>query len=167
MQKVYALSFLLFRKMIEQNKINDITVSNKDALFICIHNTKYESLLTNSYYTNQPLLQNCDNVLNVWFDDIEHPHKDKYGHTHIGMQPNQAKEIVEFIIRNSNKQLAFVHCAAGVSRSDSVAQFIADLWHIPHHTFIRMNPSISVKSHFTKTLNEALAIYEKDKITGN
>lgn len=155
MQKVYALSFLLFKKMIQENKINDITVCNKDALFICIHNTKYESL-ANGYYTNQPLLQNCANVLNVWFDDLDFSYKDKDGHTHTGLQPEQAKEIVEFIRANKNKQLAIVHCAAGVSRSGSVAQFIADMWHIPYDKFTRMNPSISVKAHFTQTLNEAL-----------
>lgn len=68
------------------------------------------------------------NVLNLDFDDIDRPSMDiGNGRVALGISPEQAAQVVEFI--ESHKDCDFyIHCHAGVSRSRAAAQFILDAY---------------------------------------
>lgn len=69
---------------------------------------------------------NHPNVLNLDYDDL---FSDKMyeGHLFKAMSDDQALESVEFIERNLNKNF-YIHCHAGISRSQAYFRFITDFY---------------------------------------
>lgn len=70
---------------------------------------------------------NCHNVLNLEFDDIDEESKDWKGQTFYGITEEQAKQCVEFIEQNRGKNF-YIHCRAGKSRSQGICRYILDMY---------------------------------------
>lgn len=70
---------------------------------------------------------NCYNVLNLEFDDIDEESKDWKGQTFYGITEEQAKQCVEFIEQNKGKNF-YIHCRAGRSRSAGICRYILDMY---------------------------------------
>jgi predicted protein tyrosine phosphatase len=72
------------------------------------------------------------------------------------MNNEQAKQIIDFIEANKDKEICIVHCAAGISRSGAVGTFINDLYGEPYEVFRMINPYIHPNSHVLSTLRKML-----------
>lgn len=68
--------------------------------------------------------ENHENVLNLEFDDID-KEEERFGAQDIlyGMTKDQAQEVVDFITKNKDRSFT-ICCAAGMSRSQAVGNFI-------------------------------------------
>ena len=79
---------------------------------------------------NNHWLPNCKNVLNIDFDDV-----DNFGVLKFrgALNDEVAKDIVNFIFKNENKNNFFIHCSAGISRSGAVASVIYDYFKSLHN----------------------------------
>jgi hypothetical protein len=84
-------------------------------------------------------IPSCSNVLNINFNDITN---DKDG----AITSSQAKEIVDFFLRNEDKRVFYIHCGAGISRSGAVASFIYDY-------FRNRDISIKIEPKYPEMLN--------------
>lgn len=105
-----------------------------DVAFISICDPCYEDKSLDLYHWFK---HNSDTVINLDFHDIESYALPGDGRVK-GMSDEQAKSLFEFIKRNLGKHF-FIHCAAGVSRSQGVAKFITDIYHdlYPKETALR------------------------------
>ena len=54
----------------------------------------------------------------------------------------QARELNTFIKENKDKEICYVHCSAGISRSGAIATHIFDLYGESFDEFKHMNPQI-------------------------
>lgn len=130
MQLLWCTSFIEFEKIATRN--NWIEKVPNDIAIISINNGK-------DVYTdkNEKHICNGDNVLNLDFDDIdtmafnlpEDTETYKYI-TNNGKEitiefftEEQAKKAVNFIEKYKNKNF-YIHCSAGISRSQAFVQFI-------------------------------------------
>lgn len=117
MNKVLVYSKAEFHNVVEE--------SREGKAYISIEGTS-ECI---KYYIkdddNEHLLPSSSDVINLDFDDVTED-KFKYkGHIFSTITMNQAKEVVDFVIRNIGKDI-IVHCKAGRSRSQAVGRFIID-----------------------------------------
>lgn len=110
----------------EEGGITDENVESKDAAFIEIMGEQDLFRMPCHFKRNHP------NVLRIFFDDVDeviYP-ADLSGwggiEPLIPMTPEQGREIFNFIVANAGKAQFVVHCAAGISRSGAVAQFITE-----------------------------------------
>ena len=71
--------------------------------------------------------KNCHNVLNLEFDDIDDETLEWKGIVFHGLSQSQAKQIVEFVENNKGKDF-FLHCRAGLSRSQAICRYILDMY---------------------------------------
>jgi predicted protein tyrosine phosphatase len=103
------------------------------------------------------------NVLTVYFDDIDvrvdlpiiHPDGTIEPRQAVPMCEGQARSIVEFVLRNKDKESFLVHCHAGVSRSGGVTEWIAEFLGIPWTEYRRRNPHTSPNKRIVRLLREA------------
>ena len=131
-----------FDHFTKNNSINDSTVENfKNTAFISIHNTKDDYKYAFS--------KNHSNVINLTFDDVEEDMPEKHVYA---MTMKQANEIIDFIIKNSDKHF-ILHCTAGISRSGAIGTFIANYFNVDVVKFNLDNPHIIANSHVLKLLN--------------
>ena len=70
----------------------------------------------------------------------------------------QAKELIEFIEANKDKQTFIVHCTAGISRSGAIATFINDLYGNSYKEFFNDNRQIQPNYTILRRLRE---VYSK------
>lgn len=113
--------------------ITDKTVAGYDKdCFICI----YDSIIVGEPYFKEP----HENVLILNFDDVEYEIKDLKGQSAVPMSKEQAKELVDFLIRNKKNGVTTcrVHCTAGVSRSVAVKNFINMFFNTGNHKVINL-----------------------------
>lgn len=90
----------------------------EDSAFISICDPDYTDLDLELYHWFK---QDSDNVINLDFADIG-----TYQLFEVkGMSDDQSGQLYEFIKRNLGKDF-YIHCAAGMSRSQGVARFITD-----------------------------------------
>lgn len=69
-------------------------------------------------------------VLRLYFHDIAAPEKPIFGL--VGFSVEQANQILDWLATYANEfEAVYVHCAAGISRSAAVSQFIADVYNLP------------------------------------
>ena len=104
--------------------------------------------------------QNHKNVLVLFFDDVVkdtwvsmNP-EDKVGLTAKKFTVEQGKQIIDFIKKNKDCTECIVHCAAGISRSGAVGEFINDIYGEDYFAFKArhpwIHPNVEVKSILKK-----------------
>ena len=128
--KLWCNGFQGFKKILETNNWNDSNLPDNVA-FISICCTETE----NSSYETHLLSDNHDNVINLDFDDINgYTLKDQFpGDDYVkdnparGLNDEQGLQLVKFIENNIGKDI-YVHCSAGVSRSQGIVKFILEYY---------------------------------------
>jgi hypothetical protein len=127
--KVTVLSRRKFDEYCRKNNIHDYNVDdlNGKMAFISIIGTEDCRL----YYLHDEEEQHYftkehPNVLNMEFDDLDED-IEKDGRHYLAINEQQAERIVDFIEHNINSDF-FIHCRAGVSRSQGVARFLQDAY---------------------------------------
>lgn len=128
--KLWCNGFQGFKKILETNNWNDSNLPD-NAAFISICCTETD----NSSYETHLLSDNHDNVINLDFDDIngytlknQFPDDDYVKDNPArGLNDEQGLQLVKFIENNIGKDI-YVHCSAGVSRSQGVVKFILEYY---------------------------------------
>ena len=94
---------------------------------------------------------NCRNILNVNFNDVGEGED-------CAISSKQAKDIVNFIEDNKNKNSFFIHCGAGISRSGAIASIIYDYLRLEDEIKIEpiypMTPNYYVRNMLKRELNK-------------
>lgn len=121
--KVRVLSKKHFEDVLPRMKITNLNVEEHiDKAFISIINEE------DNHYFNK----NYNNVLNLSFDDATDEENDRRiqnGLTELKLfTKEQGKSIVDFVDKNKNVNIFYVHCLAGSSRSGAVGTFINDIY---------------------------------------
>ena len=132
---VHVLSYYDFNKL----NIGDTEINKLKNIFII-------SILDSSGMLCTPLFEReHNNVLTLVFDDVvsdgERSRTVK-GNT-IAYTEEQNRILFDFIQRNKDMEICYVHCTAGVSRSGAVGTFINDLYGEDHKEYIKRNPMVS------------------------
>lgn len=112
-------SHMVFENELTKRGLTDENVETfKNDAFIDIIGKGVEDGLSHFFKENH------ENVLNLEFDDID-KEVERYGTTDVlyGMSKEQAKETYDFIMKNKDKSFT-ICCAAGMSRSQGVGNFI-------------------------------------------
>lgn len=129
MQKLWCTSFLEFKKNAYKNKW-DIEVPDSIAI-ISINNSEYNSV-PGEYH----ICRDSNNVLNLNFDDSDPMAYDldddasiytDHFNTIKFFDNNMAEKAVRFIEFNKNKDF-FIHCSAGISRSQAFVKYIINTY---------------------------------------
>lgn len=122
-QKLYCYGLNGFTRAMQMNGWTDGTLPDNVAIIsICCTDTIDDN-------TEYHYFKTSGNVLNIEFDDLDKDVLYRLGpeaveqYEHRCMTDEQAKQMVEFILRNKDKNF-YVHCSAGVSRSQAVIKFI-------------------------------------------
>lgn len=164
--KIYVKSKVEFHGMLERNNIDDTNIDEfTKYAFICINDNRGE------YYHHPLLKQKHYNVLNLWFDDIEHDGAESPTNKENtkAFTTKQATQIVEFLDSNKSIDILFVHCAAGISRSGAVGRFALDYLEGDRENFKINNNYILPNGRVLRMLNEAWRIkksktYDKNNV---
>jgi predicted protein tyrosine phosphatase len=146
MAQIYIFSYRQFNKVMEDMGWNDSNIDN-------LTNTAIVSICDTDGSMPHWFKEQHHNVLNIEFDDNEHPVP---GANIIALTENQAKLIVDFYENNINVEYFIVHCAAGISRSAAVATCFMDFLHmhnIKGHT-LHKNFSYCPNSHVERLLHQ-------------
>jgi len=155
--KILIRNKVEFNKFMEYNGITDENVESKNIMLISINDPgKF------SYFKEEHL-----NVKIIHFWDLSEENiqimdykKDEKLFNGI-FNEKQAKELYKFIVSNKDKDMALIHCSAGISRSGGIGTFIFDLYGtITWEEFKRKNPYILPNAHILKLLRKEL---HKDK----
>lgn len=155
--KVLVKSKLEFDNAMKDSNINNSNVEKKDILFISINDTEGR--------ISEPYFENKENVLVLYFDDTTKDLEIPILGTNeikkvVAFTKEQADEIIHFLDKNKNKKLAIIHCAAGVSRSGAVGQFVNDYFGGDYFEFKKNNPNIHPNPHVLRLLNNKVNGYE-------
>lgn len=125
-QKLYCYGLNKFTRQMRTNGWTDETLpSNVAIISICCTDT----LNIESDWSEWHVFKDADNVLNIEFDDLDKDVLYRLGpdtvkeYEHRCLTEEQAKQIVDFIIKHKDKDF-YVHCSAGVSRSQAIIKFI-------------------------------------------
>jgi Predicted protein tyrosine phosphatase len=139
MQKLYCYSANEFKQTMDGNKWTNRTLPSSVACIeICAtpdvrdYYGQLFSITDKPWFLNRKSLGPVpENVLKLNFDDITESVRpigeDKFAY---GMNVDQAKQIVEFIDKNIDKDF-YIHCHAGKSRSQAIVRYILDFY--PDH----------------------------------
>lgn len=123
----YVYPHKWFDALMKANKWNDNDIPS-DCAFIsicCLPEIKHNYLEAVKNETDEHwFTRNHDNVLNIEFDDISRPEKEtEYGKAQ-GISEADAKTIIDFIEKNTDKQKWYIHCRSGKRRSVAVGLFV-------------------------------------------
>lgn len=115
MAKVLVYSIGLFNKLMQDNNLNDDNVENlKNSAFISICGDGEKHHFKNDHV----------NVLNLDFEDVSNDLYDNNGKLVARViSDEQAEKSVKFINQNMGKDF-YIHCSAGISRSQAFFRFI-------------------------------------------
>jgi predicted protein tyrosine phosphatase len=137
--KVLVLNKSDFDTAMKAHGINNDNVEKyNNFFFISIINTNTDDI---------PHFENKNNVKVLYFDDV-----DKDTATEKKFSEKQAKELIDFIEINKNKNTCIVHCAAGMSRSGAVGTFINDYYGGDYNEFKTNNPQVISNVSVLRTL---------------
>ena len=140
-QKLYCFSARDFAdEMFENGWTNDTLPPNVACIEICSTEDELENFGEDFASEDGPWFLEGedfgdlpDNVLKVNFDDIlDNVEVIRDGKFSRGITPEQATKIVKFIDKNIDKDF-YIHCHAGLSRSQAVVQYILDTY--PNHNW--------------------------------
>ena len=121
MKNLLCFSQYEFDKIMEDKGWNDNNIP-EDCAFISIISPESSGFGEEHYFK-----QNHNNVINLEFEDI-FDYKVEYSDSIIyGMNDKQAEELFNFIENNKGKNF-YIHCSAGISRSQAVVRFILDYY---------------------------------------
>lgn len=149
MKPAYALSWLEFKNIIEVSRKDNVDLTK----YAFIEIMGQQDLLTHHWILKGPAhpfdMEASDNILQLCFDDVDEPlaipilgeleDEREYNHV-LPMNEHQAIIIINFVKLHQDKRSFLVHCAAGVSRSGAVAQFIMEYFGGTHEEYKRLNP---------------------------
>jgi predicted protein tyrosine phosphatase len=145
--KVFAYSKQKFNRFMREQNIDDSNVESYD-IYAFISILDVVGLDCDGHFE-----KNHNNVLVQHFGDYGEPEEGKKpGPGHFNNK--QAKEIIEFVELNKNKQIMIVHCTAGIARSGAVAAFINDLYGNSYKEFFNDNRQIQPNSYISRILRE-------------
>ena len=136
--RVRVLSKMIFDTILPKMKIDDSNVESQNYAFISISNSDNPS----SYFKiDHP------NVLRLVFDDAtleENELRVKKGLNELQLfTKDQGKEVINFVEKNKEVDIFYVHCAAGQSRSGALGTFINDIYGNQNfYDFLQSNPII-------------------------
>lgn len=140
--RVFVFNKKQFDQFCIANRLSDENVETTawNFMFISITDTDQFSESRKPYFK-----QNHKNVFNLSFDDVEKDGENSYTQEFntIAFSEKQAKELFNFINKNSDADIAIVHCMAGISRSGAVGLFINDYFDLDYERFKRDNPQIA------------------------
>ncbi len=107
-----------------------------------------------------PYLENKYNVLVLYFDDVDEDIVVKIiGTDEVvtarAFTMEQAREVIDFIERNKDKEFCLVHCAAGISRSGAVGTFVSDYFGCNYFDFKKRNPYTNPNNLVMRLLKRA------------
>lgn len=133
---------------------NDNVESKTKTFFISINDTEGTDEV--------PYFNDKSNVKVLFFDDVETDLTipiigTKEVKTAKAFTPTQARELIDFIDKNKDKESCIVHCAAGISRSGAVGTFVNDYLGGDYNSFKKQNPYILPNGLVLQLLNRALA----------
>lgn len=131
-KKVWCFSQSDFDTYMAEQGWNDNNIPN-DSAFISILSPEYSGWEEVHYFSGEQ-----DNVLNIRFEDITDYEIDTPEGKVYGLSDEQADEIYEFIERNKGKDF-YIHCSAGISRSQGVTRFIVDYYDDYDKTSLNQN----------------------------
>jgi predicted protein tyrosine phosphatase len=138
--KIKVCSKQQFKEILCQNNITSSNVETlKDYIFIEINDSNKIS------YFNK----NLKNVLILYFDDIVFKENNKKL-----FDIYQAKQIINFVKENINKENLIIRCEADVSRSGAVYLFINDMLKQDYYEFKNLNKQILSNNHVYTTLKK-------------
>ena len=113
MKKVKAIPKFVF----DENFSNETFINHNNACFISILDFDNDE---------QKFDSSISNFLQVKMFDIEEDLTDNRGNFYQKPSDEELLKIVNFIIRNKDKNIFIVHCSAGISRSGAVATYIME-----------------------------------------
>lgn len=121
-----------------------------ESAFISIHEPKNK--IIGGYVEAWPtILPESDNVLNLWFNDVEEDCPDVES---VLFDEIMAQKVFDFVQNNSDKRAWFLHCTAGICRSGAVGDVLADYFEIPYQEFKYHNSQIRPNSLVRKELRK-------------
>lgn len=115
--KVLVYSKAEFHEVVKENRENTAYISIEGTPACIEHYIRDDD--------NDHLLSSASNVLNLDFDDVTEDEFEYEGHIFSTISLEQAKEVLEFVVRNIGKDFV-IHCKAGRSRSQAVGRFIIE-----------------------------------------
>lgn len=136
--KVYVLSKQQFDKLMRSKGVHSGNVETYTKyFFISINDT--------SGTTEVPYFENKSNVKILYFDDVETDLNipilgTSTIETKKAFTEQQATELIQYLDANKDKETCFVHCAAGISRSGAVGEFVNDYFGGDYFEFKKNNP---------------------------
>lgn len=154
MQKLYCFSRQDFNNYCESM---DWTSENypPNSAFISICNTiegsefLFVDEITHHFKTETP------EIINLDFEDVTEPLVMYRGRPNRGISQEQADRLCEFIERNQNKDF-YIHCEAGLSRSQGVVRYILDVYGEDHEfETLQNNPCRTPNLYVTALLKRA------------
>lgn len=126
--KIWCTGFEGFKSLMNKNKWDNNTLPDNVAIIsICEPNSKdeYHIFKSKENVINLDFYDITDyNLLYAYGDDITED-EIKYANSIKGLTDSQANELFNFIENNLGNDI-YVHCSAGVSRSQGVVKFIID-----------------------------------------
>lgn len=164
----YAMSWIAFMDTMRRNGLDDSNIESKDK-------TALIQIMGQQDLVDMPFWFKKDhpNVLSLVFDDTEVDAPVTYldgspkGNIYT-LSDSQASQVVNFVKANKDALTFIVHCAAGISRSGSVAKFImeytAEEGENSDKEFHLINSHCSPKAGFMKTLREAAQRKPNEKV---
>lgn len=162
--KAYVFSKVNFDEQCKYENINDNNVESfNDFAFISIACTlnapehHRQGKFDPPHYFQSP----HPNVLNIDFDDVESEclwqHNGECG-KYAPLNGEQAKQLYDFILQHIGKNF-YIHCAAGISRSQAVGKFIREFF--PNYNYIE-NPNNKERTHNSLVYTLLKREYYKD-----
>ena len=150
--KVTVLNYNDFWEMREKNSINDETVETyEDTLFISI-------LDSANWFAKRQFQEDHKNVLTLQFDDVLHdgePSPTNNIDTR-AFDNTDGNKVMKFLDDNQDAEFCVVHCAAGISRSGAIGQFVNDYFGGDYAMFKQRNPQIMPNEMIVMMLNRLM-----------
>jgi len=158
-KRVRVLSKTLFDTILPRMRIDDTNVESQNLAFISIRNS---DMPDTSYFK-----ETHPNVLGLVFDDeTEEGNEIRLKKGLKGSQlftREQGQQIIDFVERNKNVDIIYVHCLAGQSRSGAVGLFINDIWgEQNYYDFAQSNPTIKPNYFIVAILRRIYNNIEED-----
>lgn len=158
-KRVRVLSKTLFDTILPKMRIDDTNVESQNLAFISIRNS---DMPDTSYFK-----ETHPNVLGLVFDDETKDGNDlriKKGLSESQLfTREQGQQIIDFVEKNKDVDIIYVHCLAGQSRSGAVGLFINDIWgEQNYYDFAQSNPTIKPNFFIVALLRRIYNNIEED-----
>lgn len=149
--RIYIVPKVQFDEILQKNGINEENVEGfiKIAL-ISINDSHGE-------YFHKPFFkEDHHNVLQLWFDDIEHEGETSPTNSEKckPFSNKDAKQILNFLKANKTVNTLIIHCAGGISRSGAVGKFALNYLNGDRERFKIDNGHINPNGRVLRMLNE-------------